>query len=114
MKKRTQALTAIVAAAFLATTLLTAAGELTSEASSSIVINEFMADNQETTINTVGNYTDWIELYNCANYSVDISGMFLTDNLTNYRWQLPNGTVIEPYGYLLVWDHDITPGIVVP
>jgi len=51
----------------------------------------------------VGNYSDWIELYNTANYDVDMSGMFLTDNLTTYMWQFPNGTIIRAHGYLLVW-----------
>jgi hypothetical protein len=68
-----------------------------------IVINEFMADNKSTIISDQGNYGDWIELYNTADYDVDISGMFLTDNLTTYRWQIPSNVTIQAHGYLLIW-----------
>jgi hypothetical protein len=68
-----------------------------------IVINEFMADNKSTIISDQGNYGDWIELYNTADYDVDVSGMFLTDNLTTYRWQIPSNVTIQAHGYLLIW-----------
>jgi hypothetical protein len=68
-----------------------------------VVINEFMANNQSTIKNSLGNYSDWIELYNPTNTSIVLDGMFLTDNVTNLKWQFTNTTTMTPHGYLLVW-----------
>ncbi|WCJ60054.1 lamin tail domain-containing protein [Fontisphaera persica] len=51
-----------------------------------------------------GNFEDWFELYNAGDTSVDLSGYFLTDNLNNpLQFRIPNGWVIPPQGYLVVW-----------
>jgi spore coat protein CotH len=69
-----------------------------------LFINEFMADNKATTVGPNGGYPDWIELFNARNQTVDLSGMYLTDDLANpTACCFPNGTTIEPGGYLLVW-----------
>jgi hypothetical protein len=69
-----------------------------------LVINEFMADNAATIAGPDGNSPDWIELYNGGNESVNLAGMYLTDDLNNpMKWQFPNDTVIEAGGYLLIW-----------
>ena len=47
---------------------------------------------------------DWIELYNAASDTVDLSGWGLSDNAGRPRkWQLPAGTVIQPGQYLGVF-----------
>ena len=69
----------------------------------SVVINELMADNQAAVESPYSTYPDWIELYNTGNEAVDLSGMYLSDRLSNPTWQFPEGTVIEPDGFLLVW-----------
>jgi hypothetical protein len=71
--------------------------------STTVVINEFMANNKSTIQNSLGNYTDWIELYNPTEASIVLDGMFLTDNVTNLKWQFTNTTTILPHQYLLVW-----------
>lgn len=72
-----------------------------------LFINELMARNTATISDPDGNsneYPDWTELFNSGNGIVDLSEMYLTDNLTNPRkWQFPIGTSIEPGGFLLVW-----------
>jgi hypothetical protein len=68
-----------------------------------LVINEFMADNGAAVKSPYGTYPDWIELYNGGEYIVDLSEMYLTDDISNPTWQFPAGTVIEPNGYLLIW-----------
>jgi len=73
------------------------------EAAVTVVINELMADNEATIQSPDGTSSDWIELFNNGDNSVDLSGMYLTDDLTNPTWQFPAGTVIEAYSYLLVW-----------
>jgi spore coat protein CotH len=68
-----------------------------------LVINEFMANNDAAVPGPEGDYPDWIELYNGGNESIDLSGMYLSDDLTNPTWQFPAGTVIEAGGFLVVW-----------
>jgi hypothetical protein len=72
-----------------------------------VVINEFMAGNTHTLTNCARQYDDWIELYNTGNTTVDLSGYYLTDNLTNKtKWAFPQGTFIPAHGYRLVWADD--------
>lgn len=68
-----------------------------------VVINELMADNKITLQGPDGSYTDWIELFNKGESPMDLSGMYLTDDISNPKWQFPAGTIIKPHGYLLVW-----------
>lgn len=69
-----------------------------------VVINELMADNTETISDPQGKFDDWIELYNKDEKSVDLSGMYLTDNNQNLRkWPFPAHTKITGKGYLLIW-----------
>ena len=72
----------------------------------SLVINEFMAENDITIEdpNEPGEYPDWIELYNSGDTTLDLEGIYLTDDLTNKtKWQVPPGVTIEPGQYLLFW-----------
>jgi len=80
-----------------------------------IYINEFMASNVSTFADIVdfADFSDWIEIYNDQSISVDISGYFITDNLSNpYKWQIPENTVIPAKGFYLLWadDFDDEPG----
>ena len=69
-----------------------------------LVINEFMADNGATIAGPNGDNPDWIELYNGGNESVDLDGMYLTDNLNDpMKWKFPEDTVIEAGGFLVIW-----------
>ena len=64
-------------------------------ASNSIYINEYWKKN------------DWVELYNTTDKSVDIAGMYLSDNIDKpFKYQIPEqgvNTVIEPHGYKVIW-----------
>ncbi len=69
-----------------------------------LVINEFMASNGTTVTDPQGHYDDWIELYNTGPGTVDLGGMYLTDDLLNpTKWQIPTGTFLGQGGYLLIW-----------
>jgi hypothetical protein len=69
-----------------------------------LVINELMADNQITIAGPDGTYPDWIELFNAGNETIDLSGMYLTDNLTKpVIWRFPDDTSIASGSYLLIW-----------
>ena len=70
----------------------------------SVLINEFMASNRSTIADEDGDYSDWIELHNPTNDTVDLSGWGLSDNPNDpFRWQFPQETIIPPLGYLFVW-----------
>jgi hypothetical protein len=80
----------------------------TPEALSGIVINEFLASNDSCCTDENGEYDDFIELYNTGTNSINIGGMYITDDLTEpASWQIPTSepdvTTIEPGGFLLLW-----------
>ena len=69
-----------------------------------VVINEFMADNEDSVTDNAGENDDWIELYNKGNEQIDLSGYFMSDDEGNItKWQFPENTIIEPDGYLIIW-----------
>ena len=68
-----------------------------------LVINEFMADNDGAVPGPYITFPDWIELYNSGTTQTDLSGMCLTEDLDNAPWRFPNGTILAPGGFLLVW-----------
>ena len=69
-----------------------------------LYINELMADNDVTVEETSDGYSDWIELYNSGPESLNLTGMYLNDNPTSPGyWQFPNGTMIGPGEFLIVW-----------
>ena len=87
---------------------------LTTAASTPVVINEFMADNETTVTDPQGEYEDWIELHNVTDQPVSLAGRYLSDESGNARkWPFPAGTMIPANGYLVVWadeDTTATPG----
>jgi hypothetical protein len=72
-----------------------------------VVINEWMAKNSGPGgfVDPVDDtFSDWFELYNPNSSAADISGFYLTDELSDpTQSQVPAGTVIPPHGFLLVW-----------
>ncbi len=79
------------------TTTYTANFVLDQEATSDIVINEFMYnanDDEET--------GDWIELYNSAGFEIDISGWQLKDEDDSHVYEFPNGTMMGSDTYVVV------------
>ena len=73
----------------------------------SLIINEFMADNDEAFADPDASgdeYDDWIEIYNRSSVPRDLSGMYLTDDLDNPdKWLIPDGVTIDAYGYVIFW-----------
>ena len=73
--------------------------------SNDILINEFMADNVSTIMDSVDEYDDWIELYNPTSTPITLTGRYLTDktdNLTKYKFTQPDLN-LNPNAYLLIW-----------
>ncbi len=79
-------------------------------ASSPVVINELLADNERIIRDPQGDFEDWIELLNTSDASVDLGGKYLSDDPQNPRkWRFPDGTKIPANGYFLIWaDEDGT------
>jgi len=70
----------------------------------SIVINEVMASNAHTLIDKdFSTFSDWIELYNGSDESIDLGGYKLSDKISKAKWSIPEGTVIPAKGYILFW-----------
>ena len=74
-------------------------------------INEVSAAN-DTYVNDYYKRKDWIELYNTTSEDIDLTGMYLTDDigdLHKYRIQPPSSLIPHPssiipaHGYRLVW-----------
>ena len=80
-----------------------------------VIINEFLAQNVSVNADIIDydDYSDWVELYNNQNTAVDLTGYYITDNLKNpFKWEIPAGTTIQPYSYILFWadGYDAQPG----
>jgi hypothetical protein len=72
---------------------------------SPIIINEILSANANTNYDPdFKEFSDWIELYNDSNETIDISRYYLSDKEDNpTKWQIPANTSIQPYSYLLIW-----------
>ena len=71
---------------------------------SQLVINEWMPNNQFGILDADGDASDWLEIFNPAQEAVALSGYALTDDAENlFKWEFPEGAVIEPEGYLIVF-----------
>jgi uncharacterized protein YjdB len=73
-----------------------------------VKINEILTSNQTVNANSLGKYEDWIELHNSGTASIDIAGLYLSDNsLQPTLYQIPYGfptqTTIAAGGFLLLW-----------
>jgi hypothetical protein len=81
----------------------------TATSATSLRINELMADNDSTMVDPdeTGAYEDWIEIYNSGTSTVDIGGMYLTDDLADpTKWQIPQGVTVPAGGFVVFWADD--------
>lgn len=79
---------------------------------SDVVLNEFVASNENGPVDEVGDADDWLELHNHGSGTVDLSGMWLSDELEDpLKWQIPAGTTLAPNQFILIWaDNEPTEG----
>ncbi|MBM3919181.1 MAG: T9SS type A sorting domain-containing protein [Sphingomonadales bacterium] len=77
-----------------------------------VVINEIAAMNSTIQTNGLGNFNDWVELYNTTNDTILLDYLFISDDFSNSdKWQCPSGTKIPPNGYSVIWaDNDVFAG----
>lgn len=80
-----------------------------------IVINEISTSPSDL-LDNAGEAEDWIELYNASAQSVNLAGLYLTDNLNNRtKHQLLAGEgdemMLQPGAYKMLWaDEDLSQG----
>ena len=77
-----------------------------------IYLNELMADNETTVTDDLGDYDDYVEIYNRASVDVSLAGFGLTDDhLIPFQWTLPAAAVVPAGGRLVLWlDGEIEEG----
>lgn len=80
-----------------------------------IYINEFLASNVSVNADIVDfdDYSDWIELYNDEETSINIGGWFISDDKDEpARYRFPADVIIPSKGHLLLWadGHNDVPG----
>lgn len=73
-----------------------------------LVINEFLAINEDCCPDEFGEFDDWIEIYNFGETPIDLGGFYLTDDLTSpTKFQIITNnstlTTIQPKGFLVLW-----------
>lgn len=71
-----------------------------------VVINEFMAKNNNTIQDEDGDFSDWIELYNTSNSTINLHNYSLSDDINNpAKWVFPE-VYILPHSYKLIFASD--------
>ncbi len=86
------------------------------QSSSDLRINEVLVNNFSNYMDDFGQRSPWVEIFNMAYNSVDIGGLYLTDDLANpKKYLIVKGqpvTSIPSRGYLVFWaDSNTTHGI---
>ncbi|MBN1185737.1 MAG: CotH kinase family protein [Bacteroidales bacterium] len=73
---------------------------------SQLIINEIMATNATTLIETdFYNFEDWVEIYNSGSSSVNLSSYYLSDDVNNLMmWQFPSYTLAAGQYYTVFCD----------
>lgn len=67
-------------------------------------INEIMPVNASVAADNLGEIEPWLELYNAGTTAVDLSDCYLSDDCENLqKWSFPEGTILEPGRWLVVW-----------
>ena len=74
--------------------------------SQDVVINEFMANNDDGSpwADLNAEHDDWIELFNNTASSISLKNYFLSDDESFiHKWELPADAIIPANGYLIIW-----------
>lgn len=81
-----------------------AAAALLNPAPAALVISEFMASNGAGLLDSDGDASDWIEVFNSGPDPVDLGGYFLTDDAeAPEKWSLPDSLTLAPGAFLIVF-----------
>lgn len=68
-----------------------------------LLINEVCPSNDVSFFDEFGDHPDWIELYNAGDESVNLDGIYITDEVDSPRkWALPAVTIVPKAFYLVI------------
>ena len=87
---------------------------ITSQFTNPVRINEVSASNG-IYVNEYFKRNDWVELYNTTSESIDVEGMYLSDNVDKpKKYRITKGdtqtsTIIPAHGFLVVWCDKLEP-----
>ena len=86
------------------------------QSSMDLRINEILVHNDSNYVDDFGQHSAWIEIYNSAFNSVNVGGLYLTDDITNpTKYLIPKGqpiTLIPQESYIVFWaDNELDRGI---
>jgi len=91
----------------MALVLVLFAGKVHSQSGSDLMINEILVINDSNYVDDYGQRSGWIEIFNSAYNTVNIGGMYLTNDPKNpKKYQIPMGdpiTKIPPRNYLVFY-----------
>ncbi len=94
-----------LAGAFIALVLVLAAGRSSAQSIADLRINEILVINDSNYVDNYGQHSGWIEIFNTAYNTVDIGGLYLTNDMANpTKYRIPTGdpmTKIAPRNYIL-------------
>ena len=84
---------------------------LNTDALPQLFVNEFMAFNSSCCPDNssgTNEFDDWIEIYNAGSTSVNIAGMYVSDNKANpFKYKIPDNasgvTTIPAGGFIIIW-----------
>ncbi len=68
-----------------------------------VVFNELLLSNDNFYPDGHGQFYDYAEIRNMTSKTVDISGWYIAEDKNTDLWYFPNGTMLSPNGYLLVF-----------
>ena len=69
-----------------------------------VVINEYMASNDEKAADELGEFDDWVEVYNAGGRQADLSEISLTDDSeVPGLYRFPAGSTLAPGAFVVVW-----------
>lgn len=66
------------------------------------LVNEVIINEINYNSNTDFDSGDWVELLNVSDHSINVSGWIIKDDDDIHEFQLPEGTIIDSHGYLVV------------
>lgn len=67
-----------------------------------VIISEVQSSNRSAVLDSSGNFSDWIELYNPSRNAVALNDYFLSDDAADpFKWQI-NELILEPGEYAVI------------
>ena len=94
-----------LAGAFIALVLVLAAGRSSAQSIADLRINEVLVINDSNYVDSYGQRNGWIEIFNTAYNTVNVGGLYLTNDPTNpTKYRIPTGdpmTQIAPRNYIV-------------